>query len=268
MNIDIIRNNNDPFARYKMPQLKIATEGKTSNARTVFINLSEVARSLKRCPLMLIKFICNEKGTNYDLKNQKYIIKGVYRQTELQEMVYNFIESYVLCPECSNPETFFVLSKTILMKCYACGSANPIAKDKMYNLIEKEIGESRIENKNYEDKDIKIEDAKNLEDFLAKNQMSKQRGIQALVTHFDISRLAILKNKINSEDLETLVNGIKEFCVKKQEYERLIEYIDFLISNEICKKGDCYKLFMAKCKKLGKEDNGKVKNIVKQYFSK
>ena len=47
-------------------------------------------------------------NTQFDKKNDRYIVNGSHDPDKLQEILDNFIEKFVLCPECENPETTLV----------------------------------------------------------------------------------------------------------------------------------------------------------------
>lgn len=46
--------------------------------------------------------------TQIDLKNERYIVNGSHDAEKLQDILDGFIEKFVLCPECDNPETVLV----------------------------------------------------------------------------------------------------------------------------------------------------------------
>ena len=46
--------------------------------------------------------------TQIDLKNERYIVNGSHDADKLQEILDGFIEKFVLCPDCENPETVLV----------------------------------------------------------------------------------------------------------------------------------------------------------------
>ena len=53
------------------------------------------------------KFFGCELGaqTQFDFKNDRYIVNGSHDSTKLQGLLDIFIKKFVLCPECENPET-------------------------------------------------------------------------------------------------------------------------------------------------------------------
>lgn len=46
--------------------------------------------------------------TQFDFKNERYIVNGEHDAAKLQELLHGFIKKFVLCPECENPETVLV----------------------------------------------------------------------------------------------------------------------------------------------------------------
>ena len=61
--------------------------------------------------------------TNFD-KNERYIVNGSHDAAKLQDILDGFIQKYVLCPNCKNPETDLSVSTKrgqISTSCKACG---------------------------------------------------------------------------------------------------------------------------------------------------
>lgn len=46
--------------------------------------------------------------TNYDARNERYIVNGEHDAAKLQDILDGFIKKFVLCPACDNPETALV----------------------------------------------------------------------------------------------------------------------------------------------------------------
>lgn len=125
-NININRSLSDQFYRYKMPKLLAKVEGKGNGIKTVVVNMVEVAKALNRPPTYPTKYFGCELGaqTQFDLKNERYIVNGSHEASKLQDLLDGFIRRFVLCPSCDNPETLLgVLPKkgVINTKCMACG---------------------------------------------------------------------------------------------------------------------------------------------------
>jgi translation initiation factor 5 len=111
-----------------MPLLTTKIEGKGNGIKTVIPNMSDVARALSRPPTYTTKFFGCELGaqTSFDEKNDRYIVNGAHNADRLRELLDVFIDKFVLCKSCKNPETELVILKInrtedIIRDCKACG---------------------------------------------------------------------------------------------------------------------------------------------------
>jgi translation initiation factor 5 len=43
-----------------------------------------------------------------DEKSERYIVNGCHDQAKLQDLLFTFIDKFVLCEACGNPETSLV----------------------------------------------------------------------------------------------------------------------------------------------------------------
>lgn len=116
-----------------MPLLTTKIEGKGNGIKTVIPNMSDVARALSRPPAYTTKFFGCELGaqTSFDEKNDRYIVNGAHNADRLRELLDVFIDKFVLCRSCKNPETELVILKTgrtedIIRDCKACGERTGI----------------------------------------------------------------------------------------------------------------------------------------------
>lgn len=128
--INICRDNTDPFYRYKMPPIQAKVEGRGNGIKTAIPNLSEVARALARPPAYVVKYFGYELGaqTSFKEEDDRYLVNGAHQQNELQDSLDGFINKFVLCGSCKNPETqIIVKGKGNLQKdCKACGRITDI----------------------------------------------------------------------------------------------------------------------------------------------
>lgn len=124
--VNINRNVSDAFYRYKMPRIQAKVEGKGNGIKTVIVNMGDVAKAIARPATYPTKYFGCELGaqTQFDFKNERYIVNGSHDATKLQDLLDGFIRKYVLCPACDNPETELMVSAkkgTISQGCKACG---------------------------------------------------------------------------------------------------------------------------------------------------
>jgi len=119
--VNIRRDVDDKFTKI---------EGKGNGIKTVLPNVSDVARSLSRPPSYPTKYFGGELGaqSTIDEKNDRYIVNGAHDANRLRELLDGFIDKFVLCGECKNPETDLFLTKNedIFRDCKACGARTQI----------------------------------------------------------------------------------------------------------------------------------------------
>lgn len=137
-NVNINRNLSDQFYRYKMPKLLAKVEGKGNGIKTVIVNMPEIAKSLNRPPMYPTKYFGCLLGAqvNFDNKSERYIVNGAHDPEKLQVLLDGFIQKYVLCQSCENPETILSVNKkkeVIGTNCMACGHSGtiPAANDRV-----------------------------------------------------------------------------------------------------------------------------------------
>jgi translation initiation factor 5 len=128
--VNIRRDVDDKFYRYRMPLLMTKIEGKGNGIKTVIPNMVDVARALSRPPTYPTKFFGCELGaqTSWDEKNERYIVNGAHDATRMRELLDGFIDKFVLCKSCKNPETDLIITKTeaIIRDCKACGQRTDV----------------------------------------------------------------------------------------------------------------------------------------------
>jgi translation initiation factor 5 len=126
--IPIRRGVQDLFYRYKMERIQTKVEGKGNGIKTVVVNLTSVAESLARPEDYIMKYFQLEVGaTAKHDKDDRWKINGSHDAAKLQELLYDFIDKFVLCKKCQNPETDVSIKKdSILLDCKACGQRTAV----------------------------------------------------------------------------------------------------------------------------------------------
>merc|ERR1712139_697745 len=125
--VNIPSTNDDPSYRYKMPRLVSKKEGRGNGSKTCIVNMSDVARALKRPPQYTTKWFGAELGaqstyTNKEGEGERAIVNGHHDTPIFQTMLDKFIDKYVLCENCKLPEIDMNVKKgNIVAKCKACG---------------------------------------------------------------------------------------------------------------------------------------------------
>lgn len=124
--INIGGQTDDDSYRYKMPSLVAKKEGKGNGTKTVFVNISDISKSLNIDPIYPTKFFGIElcSHSSYNKKTDRCIVNGHYSTENLQKILADFIEKFILCDRCNLPETIIRVDKKremVIKKCAACG---------------------------------------------------------------------------------------------------------------------------------------------------
>lgn len=127
--VNIRRDVDDKFYRYKMPALLTKIEGRGNGIKTVIPNMDDVAKALSRPPEYPTKFFGCELGAQTTMANDRYIVNGQHTADRLRELLDTFIDKFVLCPSCKNPETVLIIDvkkEDIGRDCKACGAQTKV----------------------------------------------------------------------------------------------------------------------------------------------
>ncbi|MDD1674064.1 MAG: translation initiation factor IF-2 subunit beta [Methanomicrobiales archaeon] len=114
--------------RFVIPDPKVYIEGKT----TVFENFAEIADKLNRKKDDLMKYLLGELGTAGKIEGNRAVFNGKFEPANLNSMIRNYVEDYVICSECGRPDTRLVKDGRIpVLRCDACGGHRPVKKRKV-----------------------------------------------------------------------------------------------------------------------------------------
>jgi len=120
--VNVPRDVEDEFYRYKMPVMRAKVEGRGNGIKTVVENCPEIAKALDRNPEYVCKFFGFELGALTSIQTDKYVVNGRHDAEDLARVLDTFIEKFVLCGGCRNPETNInIKGEKIFLVCRACG---------------------------------------------------------------------------------------------------------------------------------------------------
>jgi len=124
--LNINGDNNDAFYRYKMPMLYSMQAGRGNGCFTIIENLPDVSKALNHPPSIVLKYMGNYLAAN--ATESKWTITGHYKNDELIEILYKYINSFVMCPNCNIPELIPSTegkkkNKKLILSCSACGKS-------------------------------------------------------------------------------------------------------------------------------------------------
>eukprot|EP00825_Cyclidium_porcatum_P044486 TRINITY_DN6543_c0_g1_i4.p1 TRINITY_DN6543_c0_g1~~TRINITY_DN6543_c0_g1_i4.p1 ORF type:complete len:433 (-),score=67.50 TRINITY_DN6543_c0_g1_i4:242-1540(-) len=113
--------------RYQMPKIQFKIEGKGNGIRTNVINMFDIAKALRVNTDYPLKFMGIELGSQIYYKERgndvTTIINGQFQEKDLIRTLDKFIDKYVLCPGCKQPEMLLrIKNKMVCGKCDGCGN--------------------------------------------------------------------------------------------------------------------------------------------------
>jgi translation initiation factor 5 len=117
MKVNIPKSKTDPTYRYKRDQIDITVQN-IKGGITKINNLDVIAKQLCDETSFIIKFLKKKTNTSITDNEKGILINKVEKVDNLEEYLEEFIQKYILCPKCSNPEFTFDKSTRI---CKACG---------------------------------------------------------------------------------------------------------------------------------------------------
>lgn len=131
--VNISRNVVDSFYRYKMERVQVRQQGHHTN----IINLAKICASIDRPTEYVLKFLGQQLGCGSRSKNDHFLT-GIKSDMMIQDSIFDFIDAYVLCKHCGNPETKLTVQKQRLVQtCKACGTISKLSSDKTTTMFVK-----------------------------------------------------------------------------------------------------------------------------------
>lgn len=119
MNRINIRGKNeidDPFYRYKRD--RVITQ-KLRN-KVEIANLTKISKDIERDPDILISYLKLKFNSNFIDKNNKITTTKNLENSQIESVINDFIQEYVLCEKCLLPETDLLYKDTIYLNCRCC----------------------------------------------------------------------------------------------------------------------------------------------------
>ncbi|KAL2758674.1 hypothetical protein ACRALDRAFT_1061817 [Sodiomyces alcalophilus JCM 7366] len=111
---------------YKIPPPQCMREG---NKKTIFANLAEIAKRMKRTEEHLTQYCLSELGTSGSTDgSRRLVIKGRFQQKQIENVLRKYIIEYVTCKTCKSPNTELNKGENRLyfVNCNACGSRRTV----------------------------------------------------------------------------------------------------------------------------------------------
>jgi translation initiation factor 2 subunit 2 len=123
--IDNLPDKETTDTRFVIPEPRIMMEGKT----TILDNFLNIADVLNREPDHVMKYLTREMGTAGKIEGMRAIFQGRFSKDQIQSNINAYVEEFVMCSECSRPDTQLTkMERVLVLKCSACGAHRPVKK--------------------------------------------------------------------------------------------------------------------------------------------
>ena len=111
---------------YKIPPPQCLREG---NKKTIFANIAEICKRMKRTDEHVTSFLFAELGTSGSVDgSRRLVIKGRFQQKQIENVLRRYIMEYVTCKTCRSPDTELNKGENRLyfVTCNSCGSRRSV----------------------------------------------------------------------------------------------------------------------------------------------
>lgn len=111
---------------YKIPPPQCLREG---NKKTIFANISEICKRMKRSDEHVTAYLFAELGTSGSVDGaRRLVIKGRFQQKQIENVLRTYIIEYVTCKTCRSPNTELSKGENRLyfITCNSCGSRRSV----------------------------------------------------------------------------------------------------------------------------------------------
>ena len=108
----------------------IPVKGHHEVIRTIITNFSQVAACVRRQPSHLIKFLSKELACSTEVSGDRLILSRKLSSKVVNEKVNKYVDIFVLCKNCSKPDTELSDSGNngMSVRCLACGNNSEVYK--------------------------------------------------------------------------------------------------------------------------------------------
>jgi len=111
---------------YKIAPPQCLREG---NRRTIFANIADICKRMKRSEDHVMQFLFAELGTSGSVDgSRRLVIKGRFQQKQIENVLRRYIVEYVTCKTCRSPDTELNKGENRLyfVTCNSCGSRRSV----------------------------------------------------------------------------------------------------------------------------------------------
>ncbi|EAY04823.1 Domain found in IF2B/IF5 family protein [Trichomonas vaginalis G3] len=137
-----IKKDEDSTYRYKMPRLTPRKLSSGNGVKTSIINSADIAKAIGRTQALLTQWFGYALACQARINpsSSQIIMNGDHPAKKLQDSLYEFIDNFILCPHCLNPETTMEKKGSqLILVCHACGHSDPACVGSHATYIQKTL---------------------------------------------------------------------------------------------------------------------------------
>jgi translation initiation factor 2 subunit 2 len=109
--------------RFNVPKVELIVQGN----RSIWQNFQDIINTLNRPGKEVLKFVSGQLGTAGNIEGSNAIFNGKFTSRALSDVLDRYIDSYVICPVCTRPDTEMIKEKNAYyLTCSACGARTSI----------------------------------------------------------------------------------------------------------------------------------------------
>ncbi|MFW9788654.1 MAG: translation initiation factor IF-2 subunit beta [Candidatus Thorarchaeota archaeon] len=109
--------------RFQVPDVQMIVQGN----RSIWQNFQEIINILHRPGKEVLKFVAQQLGTAGNIEGSNALFNGKFNQEQVDDVLNRYIDSYVICPVCTRPDTEIQKDDNVyLLVCSACGARTAI----------------------------------------------------------------------------------------------------------------------------------------------
>ena len=109
--------------RFQVPDVQLIVQGN----RSIWQNFQEIINIANRPGKEVLKFVSGQLGTAGNIEGSNALFNGKFTTEQVEEVLNRYIESYVICPVCTRPDTEIKKEgQAYYLSCTACGARTSI----------------------------------------------------------------------------------------------------------------------------------------------
>lgn len=109
--------------RFQVPDIQLMVQGN----RSIWQNFQEIINVVNRPGKEVLKFVSGQLGTAGTIEGSNALFNGKFTTEQVVEVFHRYIESYVICPVCTRPDTDITKDgAAYYLTCSACGARTSI----------------------------------------------------------------------------------------------------------------------------------------------